>query len=304
MKLANYVSAGNEKAGIVSNDSIFDISDAAKKIGIDELARVTSVDTILRQNSLDLLENNELKILSASKGIPLNSVKLQSPVLFPDKIFLAAVNYASHTNEQDAKPISEPYFFTKFKNAIIGLDDPILVPKISVKVDWEVELAVVIGRRAKNIAQDEAMQYVAGYTIANDISFRDLQFPAGWPQNLNPLGQNWVKGKGLDNSFPVGPWLVTRNQIPDPHNLELSLSVNGETKQKSNTSEMVFKIEKLIEYLSAGLTLEPGDIISTGTPMGVAAFTGSPYLEDGDDVEARITDIGVLRNRVVAEGKE
>jgi 2-keto-4-pentenoate hydratase/2-oxohepta-3-ene-1,7-dioic acid hydratase in catechol pathway len=191
--------------------------------------------------------------------------------------------------------------FTKFRNALIGPGDPILIPKISKKVDWEVELAVIIGRAGKYITRKDAMNYVAGYAISNDVSFRDFQFDTQLPDGKTTLGLNWVKGKGLDSSFPLGPWLVTKDEIPDPHKLEISLSVNGKRKQLSNTGDMVFKIDSLIEYVSAGITIKPGDIISTGTPQGVAAFTGEPFLKDGDIVEGAIDRIGILRNPVKAE---
>jgi 2-keto-4-pentenoate hydratase/2-oxohepta-3-ene-1,7-dioic acid hydratase in catechol pathway len=145
------------------------------------------------------------------------------------------------------------------------------------------------------------MNYVAGYAISNDVSFRDLQFSTRLPEGKTLLGLNWMKGKGLDSSFPLGPWLVTRDEIPDPHKLGISLSVNGKGKQQSNTSDMIFRIESLIEYISAGITLKPGDIISTGTPEGVAAATGEPYLKDGDIVEGTIDGIGSLINPVKAE---
>ena len=198
-------------------------------------------------------------------------------------------------------PPVEPYFFTKFRNALIGPNEPILIPRISTKADWEAELAVIIGRAGKNIEGKSAMDHVAGYAVANDVSFRDLQFSTRSEKAPVTLGSNWVKGKGLDSSFPLGPWLVTKDEIPNPNDLEISLKVNGETKQHSKTSDMIFAIDHLIEYVSAGMTLKPGDIISTGTPEGVAAFTGAPFLKDGDIVEATINGIGTLRNPVKAE---
>jgi 2-keto-4-pentenoate hydratase/2-oxohepta-3-ene-1,7-dioic acid hydratase in catechol pathway len=145
------------------------------------------------------------------------------------------------------------------------------------------------------------MDHVAGYAVANDVSFRDLQFSTRSDKAPVTLGNNWVKGKGLDSSLPLGPWLVTKDEIPDPNDLEISLRVNGEIKQHSKTSDMIFRIDSLIEYVSAGMTLKPGDIISTGTPEGVAVFTGEPFLKDGDVVEATISGIGTLRNPVRAE---
>ena len=176
-----------------------------------------------------------------------------------------------------------------------------MIPKISSKVDWEGELAVIMGKTGRNIPRKDAIHYVAGYTVSIDISFRDLQFSTRSDNAAVTLGSNWVKGKNLDSSFPLGPWLVTKDEIHDPQNLELSLKVNGKTKQNSNTQEMIFTIDSLIEYVSAGMTLKPGDIISTGTPEGVAVFTGEPFLKDGDLVEATINGIGTLRNPVRSE---
>jgi 2-keto-4-pentenoate hydratase/2-oxohepta-3-ene-1,7-dioic acid hydratase in catechol pathway len=154
----------------------------------------------------------------------------------------------------------------------------------------------------KYISREEALDYVAGYAISNDVSFRELQSPVlalGQPAIFGP---NWIRGKSLDSSFPLGPWLVTRDEIPDPQVLEISLSVNGQTKQHSNTSEMLFRVDEIIEYASNGITLQPGDIISTGTPSGVAAATGQAFLKHGDIVEGKIERIGTLTNPVMSEG--
>jgi 2-keto-4-pentenoate hydratase/2-oxohepta-3-ene-1,7-dioic acid hydratase in catechol pathway len=151
----------------------------------------------------------------------------------------------------------------------------------------------VIGKEGKDIRKSRAYEHVAGYTVSNDVSYRDFQ-----GQKNESLGLNWVKGKGMDASLPLGPWLVTRDEIPDPHTLDISLSVNGDRKQHSNTKDMLFKIDELIAYASIGTTLRPGDIISTGTPDGIAAATGQPYLKEGDVVEAKVGSIGTLRNLV------
>jgi 2-keto-4-pentenoate hydratase/2-oxohepta-3-ene-1,7-dioic acid hydratase in catechol pathway len=291
VKLVNYKSDGGPRAGYLDGDTVFDLEGSNSR----------DVDQILADGVLEELSGAEGKHGSAAGGVPLAKVKLLPPVLLPEKILCVAVNYVSHGKEGSLATPPEPYFFTKFRNAIVGPEDDILIPRVSNKVDWEVELAVVMGRTGKYISKNDAMDYVAGYTISNDVSFRDLQFPPGWPEKLNALGQNWVKGKGLDTAFPLGPCLVTKDQIQDPHNLRISLSVNGETKQVSNTAEMVFKIDSLIESASAGMTLRPGDIISTGTPLGVAVFSGQPFLRPGDIVEGTIEGIGTLRNQVRAE---
>jgi 2-keto-4-pentenoate hydratase/2-oxohepta-3-ene-1,7-dioic acid hydratase in catechol pathway len=301
MKLVNYTLEGESGIGILDGDGLLGVSLGAHNIGESEIASIRTVDQLIFRGLLPKVLNLETKIKESAPTIDQKKAKIQSPILNPEKIFLAAVNYSSHGKEQNVEPPKEPYFFTKFRNTIIGNDDPILVPRVSKKVDWEVELCVVIGKRGKYIPAESAGGYIAGYTIADDISFRDLQFPEGWPERHNVLGQNWVKGKGLDGALPLGPCLVTRDEIGSPYELDLSLSVNGRVHQRSNTREMIFKVEELIEYLSAGITLEPGDLISTGTPLGVAAFTGAPYLKDGDFVEAKISKIGTLRNSVVSE---
>ena len=287
MKLANFVQEnGGVGVGVVRDSKIFPIR--------VEGTSFESTDEILRHN---LLPENASKLVAASEGFPLESLKLSSPVLHPEKIYCAAVNYVSHSKEQNTSVPTEPYFFTKFQNSLIGPDDAIVLPRISNQVDWEVELAVIIGKKGKNISKDQALEYVAGYTISNDISFRDLQKLGA----SSYLGVNWVKGKGLDAAFPLGPWIVTKEELPDPYASEISLAVNGVEKQKSKIGEMVFKIDRLIEYVSAGVTLVPGDVISTGTPLGVAAFTGAAFLKDGDVVEAKIQGIGTLRNTAKAE---
>jgi 2-keto-4-pentenoate hydratase/2-oxohepta-3-ene-1,7-dioic acid hydratase in catechol pathway len=260
-----------------------------------------SIDQILSEGLLGALHEAESSITSKLQGFPVESLALRSPILTPEKILLVARNYLSHNVEQHVKPPFEPYFFTRFRNALIGPNDPIILPKISNKADWEAELAVIIGEAGKNIARKEAMEHVAGYAVANDISFRDLQYSTRSDNAAVALGSNWVKGKNLDSSFPLGPWLVTKDEIPDPNNLEISLTVNGKTRQHANTSDMIFKVDALIEYVSAGMTLRPGDIISTGTPEGVAAFTSQPFLKDGDILEAAVSGIGKLRNPVRSE---
>ncbi len=304
MKLAHYLKSDRTAVGFVKDGSLIDLNYAAKKLEMRALSQVKTIDEILSKDLLTYAIQADEKTWEENdiEGIPLEKVRLQSPILFPEKILLTAINYVSHGKEQKVTPPSEPYFFTKFRNSIIGHGDSILAPKASNKVDWEVELAVIIGKKGKYVPRSEAMNYVAGYTIANDVSFRDLLFREGSPAKTDPLGHNWVKGKSLDASFPLGPWLVTPDEMTNPYESELMLSVNGSVKQRSRVGEMIFKIDELIEYLSNGITLSPGDVISTGTPLGVAVFTGAPYLKDGDIVEARIDGIGVLRNSVEAEG--
>jgi len=285
MKLLNYAINGSAKVGFLKDGKVFQIESAS------------SIEELLSSGTLDEVKRKE----EGSKSQELSRIRPRPPVSAPDKILLTARNYEAHAREQNNSPPTEPYFFTKFGSCIIGQDDPIIIPKVSKKVDWEAELAVVIGKRCKYVSRSEALSYVAGYTVANDISFRDLQFPEGWPERANSLGQNWVKGKALDSALPLGPFLVTSDEIPDPQRLRLLLRVNGVEMQNASTEDMVFSVAELIEYLSWGLTLLPGDLISTGTPAGVAVFSGMPYLKDGDVVEATVQGIGTLRNPVKAE---
>jgi len=285
LKLANFEWNGKTRPGVVRDGFVFEIPSAS------------SVQEILDTGKLVQVER---ETSNKSRGVELDRVRLRPPLVSPDKILLAAVNYRAHGTEQKAVPPEEPYFFTKFKSCIIGDGDPILIPRSSRKVDWEVELAVVIGKKCKYVHRKDALEYVAGYAVANDVSYRDLQFSEK-SGGKNNFGSNWVKGKALDSAYPLGPWLVTREEIGDPQHLSLSLTVNGIKRQASSTEDMVHPVAELIEYLSDGITLLPGDIISTGTPAGVAAFSGAPFLKNGDVVEATIGGIGSLINPVRAE---
>lgn len=274
---------------MVKGDEVFDILVGSNK------ENVPSVEQILDSGLLDAVRESEAALTGGS-GTPLSSARLRSPVMYPEKIIMVGVNYWGHSREENIKPPENPYLFTKFRNTLIGPGEPILIPKVSHRVDWEVELTVVIGKKGKDISKGDAYGHVAGYTVSNDVSMRDFQKKASVG-----LGLNWVKGKGMDGTFPLGPWLVTRDEIPDPHTLGISLAVNGEQKQSSNTADMIFKVDDLVSYASIGTTLQPGDVISTGTPGGVAEGSGSPFLKQGDVVEARIERIGTLRNPVEQE---
>ncbi|HXW37166.1 MAG TPA: fumarylacetoacetate hydrolase family protein [Nitrososphaerales archaeon] len=293
MKLANFRFGGTVRPGLVLHDMVFDVAEVSSA-----MSRVSNIDDMLRMGLLETLHEESAAGLH---GVQVKEAKFLSPVLNPDKILLAAVNYASHRREQSAGERTEPYLFTKFGSCLVGQDDPVVLPRVSKKMDWEVELAVIIGRKGKYVPKEKAMEYVAGYSVANDISFRDLQFPPGWPERLNPLGQNWVKGKMLDTALPLGPCLVSSSEIPDPYDLDMTLKVNGVERQRANTGDMISRIDRLIEYASDGVTLLPGDVISTGTPAGVAVFSGAPFLKAGDRIEAWIEGIGTLRNTVIGE---
>lgn len=239
--------------------------------------------------------NNVIKAFDIVERLPLKETKVKKllPPISPQKVFLPAVNFKSHSSETLMNPPPFPYFFTKFSNAIIGTEDYILIPKELKRTDYEGEIGIVIGKRAKNVRKEDAMDYVFGFTIVNDVSFRDYQFP-----EVHPYGLNWVMGKSLDTGLPVGPWIVTKDEINDFYSLRIITRLNGTIVQDGTTKDMIFSVEDMIAYLSKGITLEPGDVITTGTPAGVAEFSGKKYLQEGDVIEVEVTGIGVLRNYV------
>lgn len=222
------------------------------------------------------------------------NVTLAAPVPFCSKVICVGLNYADHAAETGASPPPEPVIFSKFPTAITGPDDVIRLPRVSQQVDYEAELVVVIGREGRYIPEDQAMNYVAGYTCGNDVSARDWQ--------IHKPERQWLLGKSFDTFAPIGPWVVSKDEIPDPHNLAIRLCLNGQVMQQSNTRQFIFSIPKLIAYISQVCTLLPGDLIFTGTPGGVG-FTRKPpvFLKPGDEVEVDIEKIGRLVNRVEAE---
>lgn len=238
--------------------------------------------------------------------VPLEEVELLVPVPQPNKLFLLAGNYAAHIREGGGDPVQRaqtfPYVFMKpASTTLLDPQRPLQIPKISPQyIDWECELAVIIGRRGKHIPEHEALNYVAGYTVINDIS--DRQFrpnPQRTPRKMDEFF-DWLHGKWHDGFCPCGPCLTTSDAIPDPQQLRLQLAVNGEIKQDASTAQQIFPVAAVIAFISSICTLEPGDIISTGTPAGVGHASGT-YLQAGDLVEARIERIGSLRTPVIAE---
>ena len=307
MRLITYSSLGENRLGAYTDNGIIDLRFGCEQFSDPSLASIfTDARTFLTSGRrgleianriIDKAMSNET---SSGKFGPSDSCilhgeyKLRPPVTNPEKILCPAVNYAEHGKESGRDPPAEPYLFGKFVNTLVGQDDSVYIPKISKMPDYEVELAVVMGRRGKHIQIESAYDYVAGYTILNDISFRDLQ---GWPVNHPKYGPHWAMGKGADTACPLGPWIITSDELEMPYPLKLKLSVNGVTRQDSDTSEQVFKVPELISYVSQVMTLEPGDIISTGTPSGVGRTSGK-FLKDGDVMEAEIEKIGILRNKV------
>ncbi len=258
-------------------------------------AATTLEEAIQVADGLNLLRDQVRELKTSSMGIqgylfkPANAI-YHAPVTHPEKIIGIGLNYRDHAAETKLELPKRPLMFGMFANAIIGPEQPIVIPPVSKQVDYEAELGVIIGRRGRNISAGDALQYVAGYTIINDVSARDLQFADG----------QWLRGKSFDTFLPMGPCLVTPETLRDGDGLAITLRLNGQTLQDSNTSHMVFKVPELISCISEVMTLQPGDVISTGTPAGVG-FTRNPpvFMKHGDVVEIEIEGISVLRNPVI-----
>ena len=281
MKLIRFREEGNEKPGIVLNDEYFD----ASAFGEDYGERFFETDGLTRLQTYIDGNRHRLRKLDSS-------VELAAPFLRPSKIVCIGLNYADHAKETGATPPSEPVVFMKATTSLTGPNDAVVIPKNSRKTDWEVELAVIIGKRASYVEENEAMDYVAGYCLHNDVSEREFQLERGG---------TWDKGKGCDTFAPMGPWLVTKDEVSDVDNLRLWLSVNGDMLQDGTTANLIFKIPHLISYVSQFMTLLPGDVISTGTPAGVGlGMNPQVYLKHGDVVELGIEGMGTARQNVVA----
>jgi 2-keto-4-pentenoate hydratase/2-oxohepta-3-ene-1,7-dioic acid hydratase in catechol pathway len=246
---------------------------------------------LCRRFASELESHNLAQDAEAGLAYPADRVRRHAPIPRPRKnVFCLGQNYAAHAAESGNPPPTAPIYFTKPATTVIGPDEAIPYPQgLTTRLDWEVELGVVIGRGGRDIPEARALDYVFGYTVFNDVSARDLQYRTS----------QWFKGKSLDGSCPMGPIIVTADEIPDPQRLRLQLSVNGVKKQDSNTGDMIFSVAWIIADLSAGMTLEPGDCISTGTPQGVGdGRKPAEYLKRGDVMEADVEGIGVLRNPV------
>ena len=279
MKLLRYGPKGEEKPGLLDETGhIRDLSD-----------HVTEIDgATLAPERLAALAKLDPGSLPVVEGSP----RLGPPVSGIGKIIAIGLNYSEHAKESGMDLPTEPVMFCKAVTALNGPNDTVIMPKGSKKSDWEVELAVVIGRKAQYVEEANALDYVAGYAVMNDVSERELQLEHG--------GQ-WIKGKSFDTSAPLGPWLVTRDEIPDPQKLNLWLEVNGERRQTGNTSTMIFGVAHLISYVSRVMTLLPGDVITTGTPPGVGLGYNPPiFLKDGDVMRLGVEGLGEQRQEVKA----
>jgi 2-keto-4-pentenoate hydratase/2-oxohepta-3-ene-1,7-dioic acid hydratase in catechol pathway len=280
MKLLRFGFNGEEKPGIVDADGrVRDLSGIVPDIS----GAVLSDEGMQAIRDADI---TTLPIVSAGS-------RLGPCVVGTGKFICIGLNYADHAAESGMDVPTEPVIFMKATSAICGPNDPIIIPRGSEKTDWEVELAVIIGKRAKYVTEADAMDYVAGYAVTNDVSERAFQ--------LERLGQ-WTKGKSCDNYGQIGPWLVTRDEIKDPQNMTMWLTVNGKTMQNGSTKTMVYGVAHIVSYLSQFMSLQPGDVISTGTPPGVGmGKKPQQYLRPGDVVELGITGLGQQRQDVIAD---
>lgn len=276
MKLIRFGNPGHEKPGVVINNKRYDVSQLVSDFD----------EAFFAGNGIDSLK----AALDKNPSLPevAEDIRWASPVSKPNKIICIGLNYADHAAESNMAAPAEPVVFFKATTSLAGPNDDVTIPRNSVKTDWEVELAVVIGKRASYVEESEAMDYVAGYCLHNDVSEREFQLERG--------GQ-WVKGKSCDTFAPLGPWIATKDEVADVNNLRLWLSVNGKQYQNGNTSNLIFKVPFLVSYLSQFMTLVPGDVISTGTPAGVGlGQKPNPlYLKPGDVMELGIDGLGTSK---------
>ncbi len=285
MKLLRYIENGQVKTGVSINDTYYDTSGFGSDY--DEFffgsGGLKNLDAYIKA------QDGKLKKLD-------KNIAITSPIARPSKIICIGLNYADHAKETGATPPPEPVIFMKATTALCGPFDDIVIPRNSVKTDWEVELAIVIGKKASYVEEKDALDYIAGYCLHNDVSEREFQIERSG---------TWDKGKGCDTFAPLGPLLVTPNEMGDINNLRLWLTVNGKTMQNGTTANLIFKIPHLIAYTSQFMTLLPGDVISTGTPAGVAmGMPNQPYLRAGDVVELGIDGLGVSRQKLIAYGQD
>lgn len=305
--LATYEQAQKRATALVDNGRLYDL-EACIAAGLQGVApgwvHKGVGAMVLAGGSADWLANaaQPLAALVAQEKVtplPQDGVRVVAPYV-PQRIFCAASNYASHANEMGtvlaAKAQSKPYMFLKLANSVVGPDDVVQMPPETAKLDWEVELAAVIGRRCRRISADDALDAVAFYTIVNDVTARDLNLRSDYP-----FKHDWFQGKCHDTFAPFGPWLVPASQMPDPQRVNLRLDVNGEPMQQDSTANMIWSVREQIAYLSTIVTLEPGDVVATGTPTGVGMGRGV-FLKAGDRMVASIEGIGCLANEVRAEG--
>lgn len=270
---------------IIDEESLADLTPSVLPLGLTsaEILRCYDLETGFLSPASEAVAAGQLRTFN------IDEVFIASPVPRPGKVICIGLNYRNHAIESGMEIPRSPIIFSKFVTSVVGNEADIIIPQGSEQTDFEAELAVIIGKRAKNVSAADAMEYVFGYTNCNDVSARDFQFADG----------QWQRGKSCDTFAPLGPFAVTKDEIADPHDLSIKFRLNGETMQDSTTAELIFRIPELIEFLSRSITLEPGDIIATGTPPGVGFARKPPvFLKDGDVCEVEIDGLGVLRNPV------
>lgn len=294
MRLVTYSAAGQDVLGIARGDTVASLQELAGAFGIDG-SMFSDMNNFLSHGhrAMDLARELQQRALRDwNTWIPIASVHLRCPVPRPSKIVAIGLNYRDHAEEARLALPKEPLFFAKFTSSITGPFDPVVIPHADPEIDYEAELAFVIQKRAKHVNADDAYDYVAGYMVLNDVSARKWQFG----------DKQWTRGKSCDTFCPAGPWLTTRDEVPDPHHLRIIARVNGRITQDSDTSNMIFGVPQLIEHITEAVTLEPGDIVATGTPAGVGVFRKPPqFLKPGDVAEVKIDALGAIRNTMQAE---
>ena len=280
MKLIRFGAAGQEKPGVILNDTWFDVSHL-----VDDYNEAFFGGDAIEKLKIDVQKGGLTEVNK--------STRLGSPLTRPSKIICVGLNYKDHAQETGAAIPTEPILFFKATSAIVGPNDDLIIPKNAKKADWEVELAIVIGKKASYVSEDDALSHIAGYVLHNDYSEREFQ--------LERNGQ-WVKGKSCDTFAPIGPFIATPDEIKDVHNLRLWLTLNGKTMQDGNTSNLIFNVPYMVSYISQFMTLLPGDVITTGTPAGVGLGQKPEpfYLKEGDVVELGIEGLGSSKQHVKA----
>lgn len=294
MRILSYQHEGRHSLGLLIGDTVFDLVETASASG-HHPAVFSDMHALLEAGEIAMDTARELSaglVSRAAQGLPLSTIRLLPPVPRPSKIVAIGLNYMDHAAEAGLKLPEGPLLFAKFPSSIAGPNDDIVLPPDDPQADYEVEFAVVIGCQAKHVSPADALRFVAGYMVLNDVSARRFQFS----------DKQWTRGKSCDTFCPTGPWLTTTDEITDPHRLRVCTRVNGELVQDSNTSNLIFSVPQLIAHITRSITLMPGDIIATGTPPGVGVFREPPrFLQAGDVVETEVETLGTLRNRVAAE---
>jgi len=286
------------RAGVTSHHALIDLAGYADATSHSQAGGTSlSVRSFLASSPEEqeqILAWARRQLDEGEQVLSVDEVELGPPVPDPEKILCLGLNYPEHAAEAQAAIPPVPTFFAKFRNSLVGPTSPVILPTVSHLIDYEGELVVVIGKRCKHVAEQDALSSVAGYTICNDVSARDLQMQTS----------QWTAGKAVDTFAPMGPGIVLAADIPDPQALTLTTRVNGEVVQLESTSQMIFSVATAIAFLSSFMTLEPGDLIATGTPSGIGARRQPPlFLRAGDIVEVEIEPIGIIRNRMVAEAR-